>query len=146
MSRKTKRLVTLLITPLAGLALASCSGGAAGGAQSEPPAETTPDSYVEITDQQGSVEGFVGASDDAQITLCEEKGNLWLAEGEVTNPTDATQSYRLYVGFNEGRDTKGLVQVDLPSVTPGETATWDVEAPIAADDAECVLRVERFTP
>src|SRR5690606_22693483 len=90
-----------LAVPLVALSLAACAGEAAGG-----DADTSAkNSYVEISDQQGSVEGFVGALEDSDIVRCERVGEGWVSEGTVTNPTDAEQSYRLYVAFNENRDT-----------------------------------------
>lgn len=56
------------------------------------------------------------------------------------------QSYRLYVAFNRGKDTQGLVQVDVKSVEPGKTAEWTAEAPLKGEGLKCVLRVERFAP
>ena len=96
----------------------SCAGGAADEAASGD-AETPTGSYVSVTDQQGSRGRLVGAL-RMQITR-ESKNNQSLAEGTVTNPTDANQS-RLYIAFNEGRDTQAKVQVDIESVEPGETS------------------------
>ena len=131
-----------LAVPLVVLSLASCVGGAAGGDADA----LTEQGYVEITDQQGSVEGFTGAIEDSEIERWEPANNGWISEGTVTNPTDSAQSYRIYVAFNENRDTHGLVQVDLDSVAAGSSENWKVEVPLAADDLSCVLRVERFDP
>lgn len=146
MKAKVARPLGLLLTPLVALSLASCAGGAANEAASGETAPPTADSYVNVTDQQGSVEGFVGASDDAEITLCETDDNQSSAEGTVTNPTDVNQSYRLYIAFSEGRDTKDLVQVDIESVEPGEALTWDAQVPVNIKDVQCSARVERFEP
>ncbi len=146
MRKRVARPFGLLLTPLVALALSSCAGGAADEAASGDAEQANQGSYVSVTDQQGSVEGFVGASEDAEITLCESKNNQSLAEGTVTNPTDANQSYRLYIAFNEGRDTQGLVQVDIESVEPGETLTWEAQAPVTTKDIQCSARVERFEP
>lgn len=132
---------TWLAVPLVALSLAACTGEATGGDADAP----TEISYVEITDQQGSVEGYVGALEDAVINRCELAGDGWISEGTVTNPTESEQSYRIYVAFNENRDTHGLVQIDLTSVPAEASQHWKVEAPIPGDDLTCVLRVERFT-
>lgn len=142
MNRKVTRLTTPVVALLAALALASCTGGGAG----EAPADERQSSFVQITDQQGSVEGFVGASDDAELDRCEAANDGWLAEGTVTNPTEVAQAYRIYVAFNKNRDTQGLVQVDLESVAAGESASWKAEAPISGQKLQCILRVERFAP
>lgn len=134
-----RKLSSWLVTPLAVLALASCAGEPAGG-------DAAPSSYTSVTDQQGSIDGFVGAAEDATVVHCAGDGDGWSSSGSVENPTDEPQSYRLYVAFNQNRDTIGLVQVDLQTVPAGESAEWTVEAPITGDDLTCVLRVERFTP
>lgn len=132
---------TWLAVPLVALSLAACTGEATGGDAGTP----TETSHVDITDQQGSVEGFVGALEDSDINRCESANDGWVSEGTVTNPTDSEQNYRIYVAFNENRDTHGLVQIDLTSVPPGSSENWKAEAPIPGDDLTCVLRVERFT-
>ncbi|MBM9465471.1 hypothetical protein JL108_18635 [Aeromicrobium sp. YIM 150415] len=137
-----RRYGSLLVIPLVVLSLVSCSGDDGdGGTKDE-----IVDSYTDITDQQGSVQGFVGAVDDAEVERCEASGDGWVAEGNVTNPEDVEQSYRLYVAYNEDRDTQGLVQVDVAAVPPGGTETWSAQVPLTADELECVLRVERFAP
>lgn len=135
----------VLIAALAALSLTACGGEAAGG-DGGTDTQQGESSYVDITDQQGSVEGFVGAIDDAEITRCESADGSWRGEGTVVNSTDSVQNYRLYVAFNKNSDTKGLVQVDIDSVAAGATAEWRAEAPLAFDDLRCVIRVERFSP
>ncbi|MHA3725160.1 hypothetical protein ACXR2T_14945 [Leucobacter sp. HY1910] len=132
----------VLALSLAALSLTACGGGAAGG--SPEAAAKKSGSIIEVTDQQGSIEGFVGAADDAEVTRCEADGETWVGEGTVTNPTDEAQAYRLYVAFNASRDTAGLVQVDLAEVAPGTTAKWQTQAELDGDAYDCVLRVERF--
>lgn len=139
----TSQLSKWLLVPVAALALTSCAGGGAAEPDDQAAAEH---SFVEVTDPQGSVEGFVGALDDAEIELCEASNGSWIAEGAVTNPSEETQDYRIYVSFNKNRDTQGLVQVDVASVAAGATATWKAEAPISGSDLRCILRVERFAP
>lgn len=131
-----------LALSLAVLSLTACGGGSAGSGEAASAAKS--DSVIEVTDQQGSIEGFVGAAEDAEVTRCEAAGEAWVGEGTVTNPTDEPQAYRLYVAFNENRDTAGLVQVDLDEVSPGTSAKWQAEAELNGDAYDCVLRVERF--
>lgn len=137
------RKITWLAAPLVALALTSCVDESDGEAAA--PEANKDSTYVDITDQQGALEDFVGALEDATVEKCEAGGDGWLSEGTVTNPTDDTLSYRIYVAFNENRDTRGLTQVDLANVAAGETVPWSVEAPIGGDNLTCVLRVERGT-
>lgn len=140
----------VLIAALAALSLTSCGGGAAGGGtgtdELQGETEQPRSDYVEITDQQGSIEGFVGAIDGAVVERCESDGSSWKAAGTVTNPESVPQSYRLYVAFNENRDTHGLVQVDVEDVAGGASQSWETEAPIDGERLSCILRVERFAP
>lgn len=138
------RKVTWLIAPLALLALTSCVGGEAGEATGNDSKQNS--GYTDITDQQGSVDDFIGALDDATVERCEAAGDGWIAAGEVTNPAEDAQSYRIYVAFMDNSNTEGLVQVDIESVAANGTATWEAEAPIGGDDLRCTLRVERFAP
>ena len=128
--------------PLVVLFLAACAGEATSGDAEV----TTVDSFVDITDHQGAVEGFVGALDDTEVDRCETTTDGWITGGTVVNPTDSTQSYRLYVAFNENRETHGLVQVDLAEVPGGASEDWEAQAPVSGDNLTCVLRVERFDP
>lgn len=105
-------------------------------------AEGARDKVIEVQDQPGSVEGFVGASEDAEVTSCEMQSGSLRVEGTVTNPESEPQDYRIYVSALESGDTVGLVQVDVPSVA--ESETWSTEIAYDGDDLECVLRVERF--
>ena len=144
-----RRVSAWMALPLVALALSACSSGATEGGESaytQSGAVTVENGYVSVTDQQGSVDGFVGASEDAQVSVCEAGDDGWFASGEVTNPTDEAQSYRIYVAFNKNTDTLGLVQVDAAEVAPGATATWEATAPLSGDNLQCILRVERFTP
>ena len=133
---------TRWLVPLVALSLAACTGEAASG-----DADVTAEkSFVDITDHQGSVEGFVGALDDAEVGRCEATTDGWIAGGTVANPTDSVQSYRLYVAFNHNRETPGLVQIDLDEVPGGANEDWEAQAPVSGNNFTCVLRVERFDP
>ncbi|WP_447944138.1 MULTISPECIES: hypothetical protein [Microbacterium] len=101
---------------------------------------------VDVTDQPGSVDGYVGAVEDADTTRCERAGSEWIAAGTVTNPLDEDQSYRLYVSAMDGSETRGVIQVDVPDVAGGATAEWRAAFALPEDELECVLRVERFAP
>lgn len=148
----TRRHVAWIVIPALALTLTACTGSEGeaalegqGGEQNETPNSTT-DTLVEVTDTPGSVDGFVGAIDDAEIVTCESQSGVWVGEGTVTNPTDTAQNYRVYVSFNHKGNTRGLVQVDVENVAAGEQATWATEAALLGAGLECVLRVERFEP
>lgn len=126
------------------LSLTACGGGPAVESGQVETETSTRNGFVSMTDQQGSVEGYVGASEDVIVEKCESSGENWVAEGTATNPTGETQNYRIYVAFNKNRDTKGLVQVDLESVGPNASAEWKAESPISGEKIDCLLRVERF--
>lgn len=143
-----RRSAVWLVVPILALALAACTGEGEGAP--DPDELSVPDgsrdTVVQITDTPGSVDGFTGASQDAEVTTCESVGSIWVAEGTVTNPTDQEQTYRVYVGFTKNRDTRGLVQVDVASVAAGESESFTAEAELSDTDLSCVLRVERFDP
>lgn len=138
-----RRFAKWAVIPALFFALAACSGDSDDSTSNAKPVD---ESYVDVTDQQGSVEDFVGANEDATTNSCEATKSTWVSEGTVTNPEKDAQSYRLYVAFNRGKDTQGLVQVDVKSVEPGKTAEWTAEAPLKGEGLKCVLRVERFAP
>lgn len=141
-----------ITVPLLALTLSACSGESEGGVPatevsggSEAGDESTSDSsYVDITDQQGSAPNFEGAIDDASVERCEAADDGWISAGTVENPTDAIQNYRVYVAFNKNSDTRGLVQVDVEALEPGEMQDWSAQAPVSGEGLKCVLRVERF--
>lgn len=99
---------------------------------------------VDVTDQPGSVEDYVGALDDAEIKNCSVTGDGLDAAGTVTNPEQDAQDYRIYVSALDGSDTVGLVQVDITGVEGGNTAEWETHMDLNQAELDCVLRVERF--
>lgn len=99
---------------------------------------------VDVTDQPGSVDGYVGALDDAEIKTCSVTGDGLDVAGTVTNPEQDAQDYRIYVSALDGGDTVGLVQVDVTDVEGGETAEWETSMDLDQAELDCVLRVERF--
>lgn len=125
------------------LTLAGCTGGTETTAPT-PSATTTPSDYVDITDQPGSGDDFVGALEDTEVTGCAADGDEWKVTGTVTNPADDAQSYRIYVSLLDGTDTLGVSQVDVDDVAAGESTDWSATLPVSGDDLDCVLRVERF--
>lgn len=108
--------------------------------------ERKKDTYTDVRDPQGSVEGYVGAMNDAAVSSCDSEGDVLVATGTVTNPEDDAQEYRIYVSAMDGSDTRGIVQVDVGPLDGGATADWDAEFELDGDDLSCLLRVERFDP
>ena len=141
---KTARLMGATAAILTVLALAACTGN--GNADLNPTPTAAATDVVDITDQPGSVDGWVGALEDAHVATCARQGDEWIAAGTVTNPVEDAQSYRLYVSLLDGSETRGLVQVDVPDVAAGASGQWKAAFPLTGDDFTCVLRVERFAP
>ncbi len=103
-----------------------------------------PQARVAIEDQPGDVEA-TGALRDVSGLVCEAEGSEWVATGQVTNPTDAAATYRIFISFLDAdRDTVGVVQTTVDDVPSGEPVDWSARLDLSSDDLECVLRVERF--
>ncbi|WP_430591969.1 hypothetical protein [Humidisolicoccus flavus] len=136
---KTARVLIAATTFVAAIALAGCAD-----TDFPRPQPSNTAATVDVTDQPGSVEGYVGALDDAAITLCAVEDGVLRVEGTVTNPVAEPQDYRIYVSALVGTETTGLVQVDITDVSDGATQPWATQIESVADGAECVLRVERF--
>lgn len=130
----------IIALAVAALALSAC-GSAEDDAQSP---ESEQQKVIEITDQPGSVEDYVGAVEDAEVDTCSAGGNGLDVAGTVTNPESVAHDYRLYVSAMADGDTVGLVQVDVGDVAGGETAEWEVQMELTQEDIDCVLRVERL--
>ena len=122
------------------LALTAC-----GSSEAETPegAAEGDDKVIEITDQPGSIDDYVGALEDVELETCATGGSLGVA-GTVTNPESEAQNYRIFVSAMSADDTVGLVQVNVDDVAGGETAQWDTQMDLNQEDLDCVLRVERF--
>lgn len=114
---------------------------------SGPTSEPTPDldAHLDVTDTPGTLPDFVGALVDAEVVSFEQADGAWRAEGTVTNSSQAAAVYRVYASAmaDGGTSTRGVVQIDVPALAPGETAVWDTEFPLVEDDLTLVLRVER---
>lgn len=138
----SERLAVTAATLVAAAILVGCSGDNSDDSSGQ--ASGTEQKVIEINDQPGSVEGYEGALDDAEMESCEVEGGSLHVSGTVTNPASEVQDYRIYVSALEGGDTQGLVQVDTLGVEGGETAEWSTDIDLSGDEFECVLRVERF--
>jgi hypothetical protein len=98
-----------------------------------------------ISEQPGQAkDNYVGALKDVKMTSCKLDGASWMADGTVTNPTDADAKYRIYVALNVkgSTDTKALIEADV-DVAKGKTEKWSAAADVADKDLICILRVER---
>ena len=80
---------------------------------------------------------YDGGADDGL-----DRGGLLLIGG-VTNPTDAVQSYRIYVAVTNNGATVGIDEVDVHAVASRATSDWSGSLGVGAEGATCVLRVER---
>lgn len=140
MIRETPKVISA--GALALVLITGCTGGAGNGESSAPPAEKV----VDVTDEPGTQDGHAGAIDDSTLDECEVTAEALVVSGTVTNPEDSPQSYRIYVSAMRKKETLGLVQVDVDSVGPGDSADWSTEIDLADPELECVLRVERFDP
>jgi hypothetical protein len=61
----------------------------------------------------------------------------------VTNPTGASQSYRIYVAVTTENATVGLDEIDVKALAARASSNWKGSLGSGADGATCVLRVER---
>ena len=101
---------------------------------------------ISVVTPPGSTEGFEGARDDVTGLDCrfEADASRWAVTGTVTNSTDATADYRIYVSFlDDASDTRGLLEVTVDGVAAGDSADWDGHLELDEDGLACTLRVER---
>lgn len=127
---------------VAATALVACNGDDAEDPEGQ--AQGAEEKVIEMPDQPGSVEGYEGALDDADLDTCQSQDDVLEVAGTLTNPESEEQDYRIYVSAMEGGDTQGIVQVDVSGVGGGESAEWSTEVDLSGEELECVLRVERF--
>lgn len=147
MKLRTRLTATAIPFAILALTLAGCTNDGTD-AQPEPTessaAELTP-GVTDITDAPGTGEDLQGALADSTVDECKRDGDDWSVKGTVTNSTDASVTYRIYVSLlNGANDTRALTQVDVDATEPGDTADWDITIPVAEDELSCVLRVERY--
>jgi hypothetical protein len=91
-------------------------------------------------------DGFEGARDDVTQLRCERQGDVWVATGQVTNPTDSDRGYRIYVSYlAPDNDTLGLSETGVDRLVAGASTDWQGSVTLSgAESVRCVLRVERF--
>ncbi|MGV8913337.1 MAG: hypothetical protein ACOH14_12055 [Rhodoglobus sp.] len=148
MKLRTRLTATAVPFAILALTLAGCTNNGTD-AQPEPTessaaAEQTP-GITDITDAPGTGENLQGALADSTVDECKRAGDEWTVAGSVTNSTDTSVTYRIYVSLlNGSNDTRALTQVDIEATEPGATADWSIAIPVAEDELSCVLRVERY--
>lgn len=141
---KYQRTISSATLLLASVMLAACGTGDDGEAQ-ESSADDGDQKVIEVSEQPGSVEDYVGAMEDAEVDTCSAGGSGLEVAGTVTNPESDPQDYRIFVSAMTEDDTVGLVQVDVADVAGGDTAEWETQMDLTQEDLDCVLRVERFS-
>lgn len=142
-----RRMLGAGLAMLIGVAgLSACTGDAE--PTPTPTATSTPESGItDITDAPGSGDGLVGALADTTTDTCELADGAWNVAGTVTNSSDASATYRIYVSLlTEGGETRSLTQVDVPEIDAGAETEWSTTVALDEEDLSCVLRVERYGP
>lgn len=137
----SKPILVAATAALLAAVLVACSNDADGPSDD---GGTADEKVIDMPDQPGSVEGYEGAAEDAELQTCESDGQALHVDGTVNNPESEMQDYRIYVSAMDGTETMGIVQVDVPGVPVGESAEWSTELALSSDTLDCVLRVERF--
>ncbi|GAB3399580.1 hypothetical protein GCM10027515_06170 [Schumannella luteola] len=140
------------LTALAGVAfvagaLAGCTGGDDSTAKksASPKPSTAPSQVTEVSDAPGTGEGFEGARNDVEVKKCEPADGGWAISGTVTNSSEATANYRIYVSLlDKDSATLGLKQVNSDGVEAGKSADWNADIAVDGKNLQCVLRVERY--
>ena len=140
-----RRMLGAGLAVLLGVAgLSACTSDA----QPKPTPTTTSTAQAgitEITDAPGSGAGLVGALADKQVETCELADGAWNVAGTVTNSSEASASYRIYVSLlTEGGDTRSLTQVNVDPIDAGTETEWSTTVAVNEKDLSCVLRVERY--
>lgn len=149
-SKHSRLLIVSLIAALTATALAGCTPGKVEKTKPtpKPSASATaekPGGITDITDTPGSGTGLVGALADSKVSACALTDGSWNVTGSVTNPTEKTVSYRIYVSLLDGAGgTRALQQVDVNKVKTTVTTEWKTSIPTKEDGLNCVLRVERY--
>jgi hypothetical protein len=139
----------LLVAGLGAAFLAASLAGCTTGTSTPEPTPTSSASLTpgltDIEDTPGSGANLEGALADNTMGSCERDGDEWVVSGTITNSTDKTADYRIYVSLlNSSNDTRALVQVDVDGVAVDASEDWDTSIPVAEDGLSCVLRVERY--
>lgn len=79
---------------------------------------------------------------ETSITRCVESGSsTWTAEGTITNLDDDTHDYVIDVRFaRAGTDNaQRTARVEVESLAPGASTTFEVERTTAIDDIDCSI-------
>lgn len=148
--RSTRRTTLTALGLVAVIGVAGCSSNDSAKEASPPKTKSTSTStsttqtFVANTKHTpGTLADFVGAKADVHDTTCKQHGGSWEADGVVSNPTDSSVRYRIYVSFLSGDTTVGLAEANLGKVGPSKSAHWQQSVKVASDNLRCILRVER---
>lgn len=79
---------------------------------------------------------------DASISSCVEvEPSQWLASGSITNLDEVSHDYRVDVAFvRTGTDNaQRTASIDVESVGPGQTASFEVQRAASIDDISCSI-------
>lgn len=147
LSMKRHHLVTgLAAAGVLALALTGCTGpdpeptpspSASGEAEA-------PETYTDIVDTPGDEDGMTGARSDLEIPTCVLEDGAWNVGGTVTNPTEETVSYRIFMSLlDEDGATVALQQINVDGVEGGAEAEWSGSIPVEQENLQCIPRVER---
>ncbi len=142
----TRRMLGAGVALVLGVAgLSACTGDAKPDPTPTPTATEASAGVTDITDAPGSGEGLVGALADTTVETCERGDGAWDVAGTVTNSSEASASYRIYVSLlTEGGETRALTQVDVEPIDAGAETEWSTSIDLDEEDLSCVLRVERY--
>jgi hypothetical protein len=111
-----------------------------------PPPATSGSAVVDITTPPGAAGEYEGGRSDVTRVNCERQGDVWVATGQVTNPTDTDRGYRIYVSYlAPDNDTLGLTETGIDRLVAGASTDWQASVTLpGAESVNCLLRVERF--
>ncbi len=86
------------------------------------------DAYLDVGEHQ------------AQIDSCTVTDGLVRADGSITNQDTVEHRYTIVIGYREGDELLDSDQVSVPTVAPGETATFHASAFVSGEPVvTCVI-------
>lgn len=108
-------------------------------------ADAAQESFVEVNDPPGSLEGAADGLDDISVARCEREGDVWQVAGSVTNPTESEVEYRIYMSLiGDDNRSVALQQLDIDTAAPGVSIEWQMTVPVGGNALRCFPRVERI--
>jgi hypothetical protein len=146
-----RRLTAAFLVGTVAVSAAACSGSGSKSLKAERAAAKSTTSSTTLPFESnaqhtpGTLADFVGAKDDVHDVKCERTGGSWNSAGRLTNPTNQSVKYRVYVSFLSGDTTVGLTEFDSGRVAAKATEPFQSGVKVDGSDLHCVLRVERTT-